>query len=53
MWGDSSDPRDLSQCNSWEDFIKKIDKVQAKLFTALRKGGRLAVLVGDIKKRGL
>lgn len=52
MWGDSSDPRDLSQCVSWEDFIKKIDKVQAKLFTALRKGGRLAILVGDIKKKG-
>ena len=52
MWGKSADPRDLSRCESYSDFIAKLNKIQAKLITSLRKGGRIAILVGDIKKRG-
>lgn len=52
MWG-SADPRDLSRCINYNDFIQKINKVQAKLISSLKRGGRLAVLVGDVKKKGL
>lgn len=52
MYG-TPDPRDLSRCKTYEEFIKKLDKVQAKLITSLKKNGRIAILVGDIKKKGL
>ena len=52
MWGKEPHPNDLSQINDYEVFIKKLDEVQAKLITSLRQGGRLAVLVGDVKKNG-
>lgn len=43
---------DLSQCSSWEDFIKKLNYCMIKQFQSLEKGGRMAVLMGDIKKKG-
>ena len=49
------DPRksDLSRCNSWEDFIKKLNYCTMKQFASLDKGGRLYILMGDIKKKGI
>lgn len=52
MWGEP-DYRDLSRCKNYNEFIRKINKVQAKLVTSLRKNGRIAILVGDIKKKGV
>lgn len=52
MYG-QPDVRDLSRCKTYAEFIKKLDKVQAKLLTSLRKNGRIAILVGDIKKKSL
>lgn len=52
MYG-QADPRDLSRCKNYQEFIKKLDKIQAKLITSLRKNGRIAILVGDLKKKGL
>lgn len=52
MWG-RPDPRDLSRCSSYEEFIRKLNLVQAKLITSLRKGGHIAILVGDVKKNGI
>lgn len=48
------DPRqfDLSRIPAWEDFVKALNFCMMKQFCALEKGGRIAVLVGDIKKRG-
>lgn len=37
---------------SYEDFIKKLNKVNAKIYCSLVKGGRHAILVGDVRKRG-
>lgn len=47
------DPRksDLSRHESWEDFLKELDFCTVKQFSALEKGGRMAILVGDIKKK--
>ena len=48
------DPRqtDLSRIPSWEEFVRVMNYCMMKQFTALDKGGRMAVLVGDIKKKG-
>jgi hypothetical protein len=48
------DPRqsDLSRIATWEEFVKAMNYCMMKQFCALEKGGRMAVLVGDIKKRG-
>lgn len=48
------DPKaaDLSRIPRWEDFVMAMNYAMMKQFTALEKGGRMAVLMGDIKKRG-
>ncbi|WP_157049109.1 hypothetical protein [Syntrophomonas palmitatica] len=53
MWG-RPDQRDLSQIplSKYPEFIKRINFIQKKLFTSLSRGGRIAILVGDIKKNG-
>lgn len=46
------DPRvsDLSRQQSWEHFLKELDYCTVKQFSALEKGGHMAILVGDVKK---
>lgn len=44
--------RDLSKSQSWEEFVKQMNYAMIKQFATLEKGGRMAVLVGDIKKKG-
>lgn len=51
MWG-KPHPDDLSRCENYNDFIEKLNYVIQKLYMALRKDGRLAVLVGDIRSQG-
>lgn len=48
------DPRqsDLSRIPDWDEFVKAMNYCMMKQFCALDKGGRMAVLVGDIKQRG-
>ncbi len=43
---------DLSRCASWEEFVRKMNYCMMKQFSALEKGGRMFVLVGDMKRRG-
>ena len=45
-------PRDLSRMADWGSFVAAMNYAVTKQFCALEKGGRMAVLVGDIKKRG-
>lgn len=52
VWGDAPHPDDLSRCESYEEFIYKLNYVMQKLYMALRRDGRLAVLVGDIRYAG-
>lgn len=47
-----SHPDDLSNNMSYDEFISKLDKVNAKIFQSLVNGGRHAFLVGDIRKKG-
>jgi len=48
------DPKefDLSRISNWDEFVKAMNYAMMKQFTALEKGGRMAVLMGDIKKKG-
>ena len=48
------DPRklDLSRIPNWEQFVEAMNFAMMKQFSSLEKGGRMAVLMGDIKKRG-
>lgn len=48
------DPKqfDLSRIPDWESFVKAMNYAMIKQFSALEKGGRMAVLMGDIKKKG-
>lgn len=48
----SYDPDDLSNVMSYEDFIKKLDRVNAKIYQSLLNGGRHAFLVGDVRRKG-
>lgn len=52
MWG-SAHPDDLSRCESYWEFIEKLNFVVRKMFLSLRNGGFLAVLVGDIRQNGI
>lgn len=45
-------PDDLSLNMSYEEFIKKLDKVNAKIYQSLLNGGRHAFLVGDVRRKG-
>lgn len=48
------DPKDgdLSRCASWEEFVERMNYCMLKQFTALEKGGRMFVLMGDMKRKG-
>jgi len=43
---------DLSNDMSYEDFIKKLDIVNEKIYYSLINGGRHAILIGDVRKQG-
>ena len=52
VWGDAPNPDDLSRAPSYEAFLKALNRVQYNAYQALRSGGHLAVLVGDLKRKG-
>lgn len=52
MWGDEVDPRDGSRISDPGTFKKWLDTANANLYKLLRKGGRLAILMGDSRYRG-
>lgn len=52
MWGNVPHPDDLSRCENYQDFLEKLNYCIRKFFLSLRKDGRLAVLVGDIRLNG-
>lgn len=45
-------PDDLSLNISYDEFITKLNQVNAKIYQSLQNGGRHAFLVGDVRKRG-
>lgn len=43
---------DLSRIQDWDKFVEVMNYAMMKQYSALQKGGRMAVLMGDIKKKG-
>lgn len=48
----SDDPRDLSTCGDYSDFLEKLCCCLRRCYGSLKSGGRLAVLVGDHRRNG-
>ncbi len=48
----SYSPNDLSNNMSYEEFIKKLDIVNEKIYHSLINGGRHITLLGDVRKSG-
>ncbi len=48
------DPKmnDLSRCKDWDEFVEKMNYCCLKQYSALEKGGRMFVLMGDMKRKG-
>jgi len=44
--------QDISQTESYEEFIKQLDKINLKVYQSLMNGARHAILIGDVKKKG-
>ncbi len=48
----SNDPRDLSSCKDYEEFFERLKAVLTNSSRSLGRNGRLAVVIGDIRKKG-
>lgn len=48
----SYNKNDLSNQMSYEEFINKLNKINAKIYCSLVNGGRYAILIGDVRKKG-
>ncbi len=51
-WGDKPHPSDGSHITDPNEFTKWLNKISANLYTALRKGGKMAILMGDSRYKG-
>lgn len=49
----SDDPRDLSNAPTYRDFLDRLNLLLSLCMKALEKGGYLALLIGDFRKRGV
>lgn len=52
MWGSNINKHDGSRISDPDEFKKWFDACNANLYCLLKKGGRLAILMGDSKYRG-
>lgn len=52
VWGDKIHKDDLSHIKDYEEFIGKLNIVNKKIFDSIKLGGRHAILIGDIRKKG-
>ncbi len=50
VWGNTPHPSDLSQIPEYKEFIKTLDYCIAKQFASLKTGGRMAILIADIRR---
>lgn len=48
----SDDPRDLSTCQTLQEFEGRLNHSAQRLYSVLKPGGVLAVLIGDKRKNG-
>jgi hypothetical protein len=48
----SDDPADLSTCGTYEHFSERLRVCLRRCYAAVVPGGRLAILVGDVRRKG-
>lgn len=44
---------DLSNVIPYQEYIDKLNFINKKIYDSLKKGGRHAILIGDVRKRGI
>lgn len=52
VWGNCIHPSDLSHLKAYSDFIRALDYCICKQYASLKIGGRMAILIADIRKKG-
>ncbi len=52
VWGSERHYDDLSHIDDYYEFITKLDIINLKIYKSLIKGGRHAILIGDVRKKG-
>lgn len=52
VWGNRPDPRDVSSIESWGEFVRQMNTAVMHLWATLRIRGQMAVLVGDVARKG-
>lgn len=52
QWGAQAHPADLSRCESYEDFLSKLERACLNLYEATRRGGHYAIQIGDLRRAG-
>ncbi|WP_193063708.1 DNA modification methylase [Oceanobacillus oncorhynchi] len=52
VWGGKVHKDDLSHIENYSDFIDKLNYVNKKIFDSIKVGGRHAILIGDLRKKG-
>ncbi len=53
VWGKEAHPDDLSRSPDYATFVQRLDQAHYNAYQAVQAGGHLAVLVGDVKRKGL
>jgi hypothetical protein len=52
VWGTKKHKDDLSHIEDYDGFIQKLNYINRKIYYSLKKGGRHAILIGDVRKKG-
>lgn len=53
VWGTEPHPADLSHAETYDEFMYRLQLTLVNAFDCLKRGGRLAVLIGDLRKEGV
>jgi len=52
VWGKDPHKDDLSQIDDYDEFIHKLNYINRKIMNSIQTGGRHAILLGDVRRRG-
>lgn len=52
VWGDQVHPYDISHIDNYRKFIQVLNLINKKIYDSLCKGGRHAILIGDVRRKG-
>jgi len=53
VWGDKPHQDNLSYVHDYNEFIQKLNFINKNIFQSMNLGGRHAILLGDVRKRGI